>query len=281
MRDASRVRRRIRSIGSGPSRPTEPVASAAPGPQTPSRQQGGDKSSLLKTKSGDQGAHNSGTGGASGLSGLAQPKWYLALVSGSLALLIQHYLSDNSLYLMLTPTLAAIAPLILMPLYDSRQAAAHRLRIERQVPDALDLLVVCTEAGLSLDSAIQRIGKELGFTAPELAFELSVTSAELSLLPDRRTAIANLAKRTGSPSLRVLTTALVQTERYGTPIAQALRILSNEMRDQRMLRAEAKAARLPAIMTIPLIVFILPTLFVVIIGPALLQIYDILLAQRG
>jgi tight adherence protein C len=173
----------------------------------------------------------------------------------------------------------AVVPAVLVPIYRQRETNAHRQRLERQVPDALDLLVVCTEAGLSLDSAFQRISKELWMTAAELAHEFSITSAELALLPDRRSAIANLARRTESPSLRVLTSSLIQTERYGTPVARALRVLADEMRDRRMLRAEAKAARLPAVMTIPLIVFILPTLFVVIIGPALLQIYDIL--SRG
>jgi tight adherence protein C len=281
VRDASRVKRRIRSIAADRSRLIGGDGKAAPGPKAPSPRRVGVEAVPLKSKAGDQGAAGSGGARAPQRSGLAQPRWYLAILSGLAALLIQYHLSDNQLYLILVPTLAAMVPLVAAPLYHSRQVTARRRGIERQVPDALDLLVVCTEAGLSLDSSIQRIGKELAMTAPELAHELSVTSAELSLLPDRRAAITNLAKRTESPSLRVLTTALVQTERYGTPVAQALRILSAEMRDQRMLRAEAKAARLPAVMTIPLIVFILPTLFVVIIGPALLQIYDILGARGG
>jgi tight adherence protein C len=145
-------------------------------------------------------------------------------------------------------------------------------KIQQGLPDALDLFVICTEAGLGLDSAITRVARELGATAPELADELGLTAIELGFLPDRRDALVNLGKRTDTPAIRALVNTLVQTERYGTPLAQSLRVLANEFRTGRMMRAEEKAARLPAMLTVPMIVFVLPPLFIVLIGPALIQV---------
>ena len=140
--------------------------------------------------------------------------------------------------------------------------------------DALDLLVICAEAGLTLDAAFSRVSRELGMAYPELADEFSLTSIELGFLPERRQALENLSRRVDLQSMRGVVTTLVQTERYGTPLASSLRVLSAEFRNERMMRAEEKAARLPAIMTVPLILFILPTLFVVIMGPAACSIAD-------
>ncbi len=144
--------------------------------------------------------------------------------------------------------------------------------LRRQLPDALDLLVICAEAGLSLDAALTRVARDLGPAAPQLADEMGLTAVELGFLPNRRQALQNLARRTDMPAIRGVVNALVQTERYGTPLAQALRVLAAEFREERMLKAEEKAARLPAILTVPMIVFILPTLFVVLIGPALVRV---------
>ena len=140
------------------------------------------------------------------------------------------------------------------------------------LPDALDLLVICAEAGLSLDAALTRVSREIGGGCPELADELGLTVIELSFLPDRREALTNLAKRTAMPQLKALVNTLAQTERYGTPLAQALRVLAAEFRDTRLMKAEEKAARLPATLTVPMIAFILPPLFVVLIGPAIIQV---------
>ncbi|MEM8826015.1 MAG: type II secretion system F family protein, partial [Pseudomonadota bacterium] len=140
--------------------------------------------------------------------------------------------------------------------------------IRKGLPDALDLLVICAEAGLTVDAAFNRVAKELGKGFPELADEFALTAIELGFLADRRTAYENLAARVDLEALRGVVTTLIQTERYGTPLASALRVLSAEFRNERMMRAEEKAARLPAIMTVPLILFILPVLFVVILGPA-------------
>jgi tight adherence protein C len=146
--------------------------------------------------------------------------------------------------------------------------------IRKGLPDALDLLVICAEAGLTVDAAFGRVSKELGKAYPELGDEFGLTAIELGFLNERRQAFENLAERVDLEAVRGVVTTMIQTEKYGTPLASALRVLSAEFRHQRMMRAEEKAARLPAIMTVPLILFILPTLFVVILGPASCSIND-------
>ncbi len=153
--------------------------------------------------------------------------------------------------------------------------------IRKGLPDALDLLVICAEAGLTVDAAFNRVAKELGRAYPELGDEFALTAIELSFLTERRMAFENLAYRVNLDSIRGVVTTMIQTERYGTPLASALRVLSAEFRNERMMRAEEKAARLPAIMTVPLILFILPTLFIVILGPAACSISDAFAAKPG
>ena len=149
--------------------------------------------------------------------------------------------------------------------------------IRKGLPDAIDLLVICAEAGLTVDTAFARVSKELGSAYPELADEFSLTSIELGFLTERRQAFENLAYRVALEHVKGVVTTMIQTEKYGTPLASSLRVLSAEFRNDRMMRAEEKAARLPAIMTIPLIMFILPTLFIVILGPAACSISDAML----
>ncbi len=146
--------------------------------------------------------------------------------------------------------------------------------IRKGLPDSLDLLVICAEAGLTVDAAFNRVAKELGRAYPELGDEFALTAIELSFLSERRQAFENFAYRVNLEAVKGVTTTMIQTERYGTPLASALRVLSAEFRNERMMRAEEKAARLPAIMTVPLILFILPVLFVVILGPAACSISD-------
>ncbi|MEO6224278.1 MAG: type II secretion system F family protein [Sphingomicrobium sp.] len=146
--------------------------------------------------------------------------------------------------------------------------------IRKGLPDALDLLVICAEAGLTVDAAFGRVARELGKAYPELGDEFGLTAIELGFLNERRQAFENLAGRVNLEAVRGVVTTMIQTEKYGTPLASALRVLSAEFRNERMMRAEEKAARLPAIMTIPLILFILPTLFIVILGPASCSIND-------
>jgi len=146
--------------------------------------------------------------------------------------------------------------------------------VRKGLPDALDLLVICAEAGLTVDAAFNRVARELGKAYPELGDEFTLTAIELGFLSERRQAFENLAMRVKLDALKGVVTTMVQTEKYGTPLASALRVLSAEFRNERMMRAEEKAARLPAIMTVPLILFILPVLFVVILGPAACSISD-------
>ena len=151
--------------------------------------------------------------------------------------------------------------------------------IRKGLPDALDLLVICAEAGLTVDAAFGRVSRELGKAYPELGDEFGLTAIELGFLNERRQGFENLASRVDLEAVRGVVTTMIQTEKYGTPLASALRVLSAEFRNERMMRAEEKAARLPAIMTVPLILFILPTLFVVILGPAACSIHDSLLSK--
>ena len=146
--------------------------------------------------------------------------------------------------------------------------------VRKGLPDALDLLVICAEAGLTVDAAFGRVARELGKAYPELGDEFGLTAIELGFLNERRQAFENLASRVDLEAVRGVVTTMIQTEKYGTPLASALRVLSAEFRNDRMMRAEEKAARLPAIMTVPLILFILPTLFIVILGPAACSIKD-------
>ena len=146
--------------------------------------------------------------------------------------------------------------------------------IRKGLPDALDLLVICAEAGLTVDAAFGRVARELGKAYPELGDEFGLTAIELGFLNERRQAFENLANRVDLEAVRGVVTTMIQTEKYGTPLASALRVLSAEFRNERMMRAEEKAARLPAIMTVPLILFILPVLFIVILGPAACSIND-------
>ncbi len=159
-------------------------------------------------------------------------------------------------------------------IYLSNISGKRTKAIQKGLPDALDLLVICAEAGLTVDAAFNRVARELGRAYPELGDEFALTAIELAFLTERRQAFENLAYRVDLDAVKGVVTTMVQTERYGTPLASALRVLSAEFRNERMMRAEEKAARLPAIMTVPLIMFILPVLFIVILGPAACSIAD-------
>jgi tight adherence protein C len=159
-------------------------------------------------------------------------------------------------------------------LYLKNKISKRSQAIRKGLPDALDLLVICAEAGLTVDAAFHRVAKELGKAYPELGDEFALTAIELGFLTDRRAAFENFANRVALDEVKGIVTTMIQTEKYGTPLASALRVLSAEFRNERMMRAEEKAARLPAIMTVPLILFILPVLFVVILGPAACSISD-------
>jgi len=159
-----------------------------------------------------------------------------------------------------------------LPFLFLKNKISHRkLSVMRAFPDALDLLLICVESGMSIEAAFKRVSEEIGSASIALCEELTLTTAELSYLPDRRQAYENLAKRTDLDGVKAVCLALQQAERYGTPMAHTLRVMSQENRDMRMSEAEKKAAALPPKLTVPMIVFFLPVLFVVILGPAAIK----------
>jgi tight adherence protein C len=157
-------------------------------------------------------------------------------------------------------------------LFLKNKIAKRQTSIKRAFPDALDLLLICVESGMSIEAAFRRVAEEVGTQSVALAEEFTLTTAELSFLPDRRQAYENLAQRTGLEGVKAVCLALQQSERYGTPLATTLRVLAQENRDMRMSEAEKKAAGLPPKLTVPMIVFFLPVLFVVILGPAAIRV---------
>ena len=161
-------------------------------------------------------------------------------------------------------------------LFLSRLAARRRLQLERGLPDALDLLVICAEAGLSLDQAIEQVSEDLRTSSPAVAEEFAITASEMRVLSNRGEALENFARRTGVASLRSIIATLNQAIRFGTPLAQSMRILAAEMRNARLLRIEERAARLPVLLAIPLALFILPSLLLVIGTPVALRLADTL-----
>jgi tight adherence protein C len=144
------------------------------------------------------------------------------------------------------------------------------------LPDALELLVICVEAGLAFEDGIDRVSSVLRAPHPALAEELALTSADLKILPSREQALANLAVRIDAPSVKTVVTTLSQTLRYGTPLAQGLRVVSAELRSDTLVKLEERANQLPSLMTIPMMLFIMPTIFIIVAGPAALHIIDVL-----
>jgi len=159
-------------------------------------------------------------------------------------------------------------------MFVKNQVGKRQLSIRRAWPDGLDLMLICVESGMSMEAAFRKVAIEIGTGSPALAEELVLTNAELSYLQERRQAYENLAARTGLDGVKAVTMALIQAERYGTPLGTALRVLAQENRDMRMSEAEKKAAALPPKLTVPMIVFFLPVLFAVIMGPAIIRIMD-------
>ncbi|MRL68169.1 type II secretion system F family protein [Brevundimonas sp. SPF441] len=171
---------------------------------------------------------------------------------------------------------AAVAGFYAPNIYLKNRIDKRRASIMQAFPDALDLLLICVEAGMSIEAAIAKVSQEMGPSSIDLAEELSLLSAELSYLPDRRMAYENLGKRTNHPGVKSVATAMTQAETYGTPLATALRVMAKENRDLRMSAAEKKASALPAKLTVPMILFFLPVLFIVILGPAILNVIDMM-----
>ena len=205
-------------------------------------------------------------------------KFTLPLVAGAVAVVGLYVLPVFALPDLAKPALAlalVFVAFVVPNVVVTNTIARRRDQIAKAMPDALDLLVICAESGLHLDAALDYVSRETRRHVPELADEIRLTSVELGMLPDRRQALRNLAHRVPVPDMRNLANMLIQTERYGTPLSEAVRVLAAEMRTNRMTRAEEKAARLPAVLTVPMILFIMPALFIVLIGPGALSIIDV------
>jgi tight adherence protein C len=160
--------------------------------------------------------------------------------------------------------------------YISNKASKRKESIVGAFPDTLDLLLICVESGMSIEAAIQKVSQEIGGASIELAEELTLLTAELSYLPERRMAYEGLSRRTNHPGIKSVTMAMIQAERYGTPLGAALRVMAKENREMRVAQAEKKAAQLPAKLTVPMIIFFLPVLFIVILGPAIIKVQDMM-----
>jgi tight adherence protein C len=198
-------------------------------------------------------------------------KLALPLTLGFLMILLTSSLLEVPEDLILPTCIGAVLSGFMMPdLYIKNVTAKRREVLNRVLPEGLDLLTICVEAGLSIDAAFRRVSKEMQGSMPELAAEFEMTAIELTYLPDRQQALENMSERSDSAAVAALVNALRQTEKYGTPLANSLRILSQEFRQTRASKAEEKGARMPALMTVPLMVFILPTLITVLLAPAIM-----------
>ena len=204
-------------------------------------------------------------------------RFSMPFVMLALAVFYVFVLNDFGLTVMVRLTICMFAAVIgfyAPNIFLANRIAKRRTSIMQAFPDALDLLLICVEAGMSIEAAIQKVSQEIGGSSIDLAEEMTLLSAELSYLPDRRMAYEGLAKRTNHPGVKSVATAMTQAETYGTPLGSALRVMAKENRDLRLSAAEKKAAALPAKLTVPMILFFLPVLFIVILTPAIISIQD-------
>ena len=204
-------------------------------------------------------------------------RFSMPFVMLAIAVFYVFVLNDFGLSVMVRITICMFAAVIGFygpNIFLANRIAKRRTSIMQAFPDALDLLLICVEAGMSIEAAIQKVSQEIGGSSIDLAEELTLLSAELSYLPDRRLAYEGLARRTNHPGVKSVATAMTQAETYGTPLGSALRTMAKENRDMRLSAAEKKAAALPAKLTVPMILFFLPVLFIVILTPAIITIQD-------
>lgn len=200
----------------------------------------------------------------------------VCLIAAPAAALAWHYLSERQGSVLLPVMLGGAAGILLPNMIVSQIRKRNQAILNRAMADTLDLLVVCAEAGLGLESAIDRVAAETRKATPQMAMEFAQLSQEMRMMPDRSQAMERFAERAEVDGLRRLASTLAQAMRYGTPLGQALRALAADQRQERMTRLEEKAARLPALLVVPLIIFILPPLFLVLVGPSMLQLFDAL-----
>ena len=196
--------------------------------------------------------------------------FFLGLFYLQLTVFSGNPLWQNAIYALFLGLVGAYLPNLLL----KNRAIKRQQSIRRAWPDALDLMLLCVEAGMSVEHAFKRVSKEIGMQSPELAEELTLTTAELSFLEDRSRAFENLGRRTGLDNVKSVMTALIQADRHGTSVGTSLRVMAEEGREARMMEAEKKAAALPPKLTVPLIVFFLPVLFIVIISPAMIKVFS-------
>jgi tight adherence protein C len=205
-----------------------------------------------------------------------------ALTAAALALLmlmVARYVAAIASFLpalLLAAAVGAVAGWLLPGILIGMSARQRAKEVAAAMPEALDLLVICVDAGLSLEDALVRVVAELGQSRPALADELALTSADLQILPSRDEALMRMAERVDLPSIRSVVMTLSQTLQYGTPLAQALRVISAQMRDDALIQLEERANQLPALLTVPMMLFIMPTIFLVVGGPAAIQLIDVL-----
>jgi tight adherence protein C len=204
-------------------------------------------------------------------------RFSMPFVMLAIAVFYVFILNDFGLTVMVRLTICMFAAVIGFygpNIFLANRISKRRTSIMQAFPDALDLLLICVEAGMSIEAAIQKVSQEIGGSSIDLAEEMTLLSAELSYLPDRRLAYEGLAKRTNHPGVKSVATAMTQAETYGTPLGSALRTMAKENREMRLSAAEKKAAALPAKLTVPMILFFLPVLFIVILTPAIISIQD-------
>ena len=220
----------------------------------------------------EQTLSSAGLRGSTGLGFFVGSKLMLVIIAPLVAWLSLRHAISATAALNLSLVAAAVIGLLLPDFVIRRRRARYLRRLQAGLADAMDMMVICAEAGLGLESAFQRVAAEIGYAHPAVAEEMTRTASELRIAADRRSALLNMGERTGLESLKRLGSTLVQTHKYGTPLSQSLRILSVELREEMLIRFEANAARLPVLLTIPMIIFILPTVFIIVGGPAMLAV---------
>lgn len=196
-----------------------------------------------------------------------------ALLAGCSSIFIISSLTSSRRNLVGATMIAFLLGMLLPDIFIAQKRRTYLEKLKLGLPDMLDMLVICAEAGLNLEASLERVGEELQLVQPEVSRELALTMSDIRIMSDRNRALNNLGRRTGLPSLERLSTTLVQALRFGTPIRQALRILATELREDALTSYETKAAKLPVLLTIPMILFILPSLFLVIMGPAAISLF--------
>lgn len=215
---------------------------------------------------------NCGLHGSNGLAVFVGAKILLIVGLPAVTIFIQNNMTVGANMRIVVPAVAAVGGLLLPDWLVNKRRAQIMERLEQGLPDALDMMVIRAQAGLGLGPTIIRVGTELVHAHPDIARELMLTADDLQIMSDSRVALGNLGSRTGVESIRRLVTALIQTMIYGTPLTEALRMLSAEMRQEVLTRFEARAARLPVLLTLPTVVFILPCVFLIVGGPAVMQV---------